>query len=223
MSPPESDARLFKRTYSNGELVADSVVHAAALIGGVIGFSLLFAKAPFRHGASDVLAMAVYAVAFFLMFGFSLAYNMAPDSPLKWILRRCDHSAIYLMIAGTYTALLSQAPNSLWAVALAVFVWTGALVGVAFKLLLPGRLDRVAIGVYLLLGWSAVAAIKPLTAALPAGALALVVIGGVIYSIGVGFYLWQSLKFQNAIWHACVTIAAACQFAGIVEALSSGA
>ena len=131
--------------------------------------------------------MAVYAVGFFLMFGFSFAYNMAPASPVKWFLRRCDHSAIYLMIAGTYTALLSQIPDSLWAIALAVFVWSGALVGVTLNLLLPGRFDRVAVGVYLALGWSAIVAIRPLVAALPALTLTLVVVGGVIYSVGVAF------------------------------------
>ena len=223
MSPPDLHARLFTRAYSNGEIVADAAVHAAALIAGVVGFALLFSKAPFHGGGGERLAMAVYAAGFFMLFGFSFAYNMAPVSPLKWILRRCDHSAIYLMIAGTYTALLSQVQNSLWAVALGAFVWGGALVGVALKLLLPGRLDRVAIGVYLALGWSAIVAIKPLAAALPAGALALVLVGGGVYSIGVAFHLWQALKFQNAIWHACVAVAAACHFAGILQALGGAA
>src|SRR5208282_414185 len=119
----------------------------------------------------------------------------------------CDHSAIYLMIAGTYTALLSQIPDSLWAIALAAFVWSGALVGVALKVFLPGRFDRIETGVYLALGWSAIIAIRPLALALPAPTLALIVIGGLIYSVGVAFYLWHSLKFQNAIWHACVALA----------------
>ena len=219
MSLPDLHPRLFKRAYSNGELLADGAVHAAALVAGAIGFSLLFLKAPFHGGAGEGLAMAVYAAGFFLLFGFSFAYNMTPASPLKWILRRCDHSAIYLMIAGTYTALLSQTQNSRWAVALAAFVWSGALVGVVLKLFLPGRLDRVAIGVYLALGWSAIVAIKPLVAALPAETLAFVVLGGLIYSIGVAFHLWHSLKFQNAIWHGCVAVAAGCHFAGILAAV----
>ena len=223
MSLPASHPRLFKRAYSPGELVADGFVHAAALIAGVIAFSLLFLKAPLRGGIGEGLAMAVYAAGFFLMFGFSLAYNMTPNSPLKWFLRRCDHSAIYLMIAGTYTALLSQIPDSLWAIALAAFVWSGALVGVALKVFLPGRFDRIETGVYLALGWSAIIAIRPLALALPAPTLALIVIGGLIYSVGVAFYLWHSLKFQNAIWHACVALAAACHFAGVAWALGQAA
>jgi hemolysin III len=219
MSLPDLHPRLFKRAYSNGELVADGFIHAAALVAGAIAFSLLFVKVGLHGGIGEGLAMAVYAAGFFLMFGLSFAYNMTPASPLKWFLRRCDHSAIYLMIAGTYTALLSQIPDSLWAAALAAFVWSGALVGVALALFLPGRFDRVAVGVYLALGWSAIVAIKPLVDALPATTLALVVVGGVIYSIGVVFHLWHSLKFQNAIWHACVAVAAACHFAGILQAV----
>jgi hemolysin III len=223
MDLPADHPRLKRRPYSDAELIADAAVHAAALVAGLIAFTLLFWKAPLRGGIGGELAMAVYAAGFFLMFGASLAYNMTPNSPLKWILRRCDHSAIYLMIAGTYTALLSLIPDSLWAIALAAFVWCGALIGVALKLFAPGRFDRIEIGVYLALGWSAIIAIRPLVAALPAPTLALIVIGGLIYSVGVAFYLWRSLKFQNVIWHACVAAAAACHFAGIAAAFARGA
>ena len=117
MDLPADHPRLFKRRpYSDGELIADGVVHAAALVAGVIAFSLLFGKVALHGGAADGLAMAVYAAGFFLMFGFSLRLQHDADSPVKWILRRCDHSAIYLMIAGTYTALLSLIPDSLWAI-----------------------------------------------------------------------------------------------------------
>jgi hemolysin III len=219
MSLPDRHPRLFQRAYSVSELVADGFVHAGALIAGAIAFVFLFVRVGLHGGIGEGVAMAVYAVGFFLMFGFSFAYNMAPASPVKWFLRRCDHSAIYLMIAGTYTALLSQIPDSLWAIALAVFVWSGALVGVTLNLLLPGRFDRVAVGVYLALGWSAIVAIRPLVAALPALTLTLVVVGGVIYSVGVAFHLWHSLKFQNAIWHGFVAVAAGCHFAGILAAV----
>ena len=210
------------RTYrdlSHGELIADGAVHAAAIVAGVIGFSVLFQKVAMRGAVGDGVAMAIYAAGFFLLFGFSCAYNMTPPSPAKAILRRFDHASIYLMIGGSYTALLSQARASLWVVALAAAVWIAAIAGASLKLFLPGRFDRFAVRLYLLLGWSAIFAAKPLIAALPIDALALTVAGGLIYSAGVAFYLWESLKFQTAIWHACVTAAAACQFAGILQAV----
>ena len=91
-----------------------------------------------RGAVGDGLAMAVYAAGFFLLFGFSCAYNMMPRSPAKAILRRFDHASIYLMIGGTYTALLSQARASLWIVAVISAVWIAALAGASLKLFLPG-------------------------------------------------------------------------------------
>ncbi len=207
------------RGHSHGELIADGAVHAAAIVAGVIGFPVLFQKIAMRGDVGDGMAMTVYAVGFFLLFGFSCAYNMAPPSPAKTILRRFDQASIYLMIGGTYTALLSQARVSLSVVALAVAIWIAALAGASVKLFLPGRFDRFSLRLYLALGWSALFAIKPLASALPVDTLALVVAGGVIYSVGVAFYLWESLKFQNAIWHACVTVAAACQFIGVLQSI----
>lgn len=207
------------RGYSQGELIADAAVHAAAIVAGVIAFSVMFQKVAMRGALGDGVAMAVYAAGFFLLFGFSCAYNMTPPSAAKTLLRRFDHASIYLMIGGTYTALLSQARSSLWVVALFAVVWAAALAGASLKLFLPGRFDRFAVRLYLALGWSAIFAIKPLAAALPPDTLALIVAGGLIYSAGVAFYLWESLKFQTAIWHACVTIAAACQFAGVLQAI----
>ncbi|NLH80814.1 MAG: hemolysin III family protein, partial [Phyllobacteriaceae bacterium] len=129
MSLPTDHPRLAKRPYSQGELVADGVVHGLALIGGIIAFPVLFGRIVAQGATADGVALAVYAATFFLMFGFSLAYNMTPPSQLKWLLRRFDHSAIYLMIAGTYTALLARLDDRAWAWGLISTVWIGALGG----------------------------------------------------------------------------------------------
>ena len=208
-----------RRTPSHGEIIADAAVHAIAIIAGVIGFSVLFQKIALRGDVGDGAAMAVYAAGFFILFGFSCAYNVTPPSEAKLILRRFDHACIYLMIGGTYTALLSQARASAGLVVLAVAVWIAAVAGATVKLVLPGKLDRFAVRLYLALGWSAIFAAKPLVEALPFDSLALVVAGGVVYSAGVAFFLWESLKFQTAIWHAFVTVAAACQFVAVFFAV----
>ena len=203
-------------------MIADGFVHAVAIVAGLIAFAVLFVKVASRGDLSDGVAMAIYAAGFFLLFGFSCAYNMTPPSHLKWLLRRLDHASIYLMISGTYTALLSQLPDRRLAWTLAAIVWTVALGGAAVKLLMPGKFDRAAIVVYLALGWVAIVAVRQLIAALPAETLILIVVGGLFYSVGVLFYRWDSLKFQNAIWHAFVTIAAGCQYAGIAQAFGHG-
>ena len=219
MSLPSSHPRLKQRPYGHDELIADAVVHAAAIIAGAIAFSVLFQKIAMHGRPIDGAAMAIYAAGFFALFGFSCAYNMAPPSPAKWLLRRFDHASIFVMIAGTYTALLSQAGFSPWTIAVASVVWVGALLGVTLKVGMPGRFDRLAIVAYLALSWSVVVAFKPIFEALPIETSALIVIGGALYSIGVLFYLWKKLKFQNVLWHAFVTAAAGCHFAGVLQAV----
>jgi len=216
---PPSHPRLKMRSYGHDELIADAVIHAAAIVAGVIAFSVLFQKVAIYGGPIDGVAMAVYAAGFFALFGFSCAYNMTPPSPAKWLLRRFDHASIFLMIAGSYTALLSQAGASAWTITIATVVWVGAVLGVTLKIGLPGRFDRVAILAYLMLGWAAVFAIKPIFESLPLATGTLVIVGGGFYSIGVLFYMWKRLKFQNALWHVFVTAGAGCHFAGVLQAL----
>lgn len=221
MTLPEHHARLFKRPFSTGEILADGIVHALALLAGLIAFPLLLSHALDTAGLGVVAALAVYTAGFFLMFGFSLAYNMTPPSALKWLLRRFDHSMIYVMIAGTYTAVIPHLDHSTWSWALGIVVWTGAALGILVKVVLPGRYDRLSILAYVLLGWVGVIAIGPVSAALPAVALWLLAAGGVTYVAGVGFYVWKRLKFQNAIWHGFVALAAGLHFAAIAVSVSA--
>jgi hemolysin III len=100
----------------------------------------------------------VYVIGLVTMLAFSAAYNMWPVSPVKWVLRRFDHSAIYLLIAGTYMPFLGQMKNALVSAGLGIGVWLSAVVGMALKLALPGRFDRLAVILCLLLGWSGVIA-----------------------------------------------------------------
>jgi hemolysin III len=211
--------RKLKRDLSLGEVLADGIVHALALLAGVIAFPLLLFHAMQTAGAGTFAALAVYAAGFFLMWGFSLAYNMTPPSALKWLLRRFDHSMIYVMIAGTYTAVIPHLESAAWAWALGAVVWTGAALGIAVKVALPGRYDRLSILAYVVLGWVGVIAAGPVTAALPAVSLWLLVAGGLTYVAGVGFFLWERLQFQTAIWHGFVAVAAGLHFAAVAVAM----
>jgi hemolysin III len=219
MTLPADHSRLIKRELSLHELLADGIVHALALLAGLIAFPLLLNHALQTAGIGTFAALAVYAGGFFLMWGFSLAYNMVPPSALKWLLRRFDHSMIYVMIAGTYTALIPHLDSG-WAWALGGVVWTGAVLGIAVKVVLPGRYDRLSILAYILLGWVGIIAIGPVSAALPAISLWLIVAGGVTYVAGVGFYIWHGLRFQNAIWHGFVAVAAGLHFAAVAIAVA---
>ena len=220
MSLPDHHPRLTKRPFSTGELLADGIVHTLALLAGVIAFSMLLGHVLQRAEFGLFAALTVYAAGYFLMFGFSLAYNMTPPSALKWLLRRFDHSAIYVMIAGTYTAIVVQFDQPLWAWALGITVWFGAVLGVVVKVVLPGRYDRLSLIAYIALGWVGVLAIGPASASLPGVSLWLIVAGGLTYVAGVAFYKCHALRFHNAIWHLFVAIAAGLHFAAVALAVA---
>jgi hemolysin III len=161
----------------------------------------------------------VYITGLVTMLALSAAYNMWPVSPAKWVLRRFDHSAIYLLIAGTYTPFLAQMKSALASTGLGVGVWLSAAIGMALKLALPGRFDRLAVVLCLLLGWSGVIAYDSFASALPSASLWLLAIGGILYSVGALFHVWQGLRFHNAIWHGFVLIAASCHYSAVLACL----
>lgn len=203
-----------QRVYARDEVFVDGVVHATAIISSIVG-SLYLLNQSVHNETAKFAALAVYLLALLSMLGFSAAYNLTPRSPLKWLLRRFDHSAIYVMIAGTYTPLLMHLPDTRLALLLAAIVWIGALAGVALKVFMPGRHDGLAVIAYLALGWVGIFEVSAFMAVLPKITMLLIVVGGLLYSAGVPFYLWEKLKFQNAIWHVFVVAAAATHFVAI--------
>jgi hemolysin III len=144
---------------------------------------------------------------------------MWPVSPAKWVLRRYDQSAIYLLIAGTYTPFLAQMKNILALAGLGIGVWSSALVGIALKLALPGRFDRLTVVLCLLIGWSGVIAYDSLTSVLPNSGVLLLAIGGMFYSLGTLFHVWKRLRFHTAIWHGFVLLGASCHYSAILLCL----
>jgi hemolysin III len=204
--------------YDRAEIIADGAVHAIGVCLGLIGAVTLVVIAVEVEGI-EITPILVYVVGLVTMLVLSAAYNMWPVSPAKWILRRFDHSAIYLLIAGTYTPFLSQMKSVLASAGLGVGVWLSAVVGMALKLALPERFDRLAVILCLLLGWSGVIAYDSLVSALPSASIWLLAIGGILYSVGAIFHVWRGLRFHNAIWHGFVLIAASCHYSAVLACL----
>jgi hemolysin III len=157
------------------------------------------------------------------MLGCSAAYNLCQWSRLRIILRNLDQAAIFLMIAGTYTPFTVLHLEGPWRVSLTTTVWLVAVAGILFRLLLGRLFERVSVGLYLALGWLGLVAIAPLAGSLTPATLILLAVGGVLYSVGVIFHVWQRLPFQTAIWHAFVVAAAATHFAAIAVAVAQPA
>ncbi len=167
----------------------------------------------------EYLAAVFYVISLLTVLSISCAYNLWPPTPAKWILRRFDHAAIYALIAGTYTPFLAQLDDRRTAATLLALVWGAAAVGIATKLFLPGRFDRLSIVFYLGIGWSGAAIFATLLSSLPATTLWLILAGGVVYSSGVVFFIWQNLKFQTALWHGFVVTGAGLHLAAAIDCL----
>ncbi|MBR0644120.1 PAQR family membrane homeostasis protein TrhA [Plastoroseomonas hellenica] len=207
--------------YSRGEQAADAVIHILGLAAALTACIILALAARRPVDAGLAMSLGLYAAGLTAMLGCSALYNLTGEGPRKALLRRFDHAAIFVMIAGTYTAIAALGIGGTWGTALLAFVWTGAAGGVALKLLAPARFERASILAYLLLGWAGLAALGPLIAALPALDLGLIFAGGLLYSFGVIVHLSTRLRYHNAVWHALVLAAAACHYA-VVLRLAAG-
>ena len=203
--------------YDRAELIADGVVHGIGVFCGLVAAIVLIVLAAVYATGFEVAAVSIYAAGLLAMLVLSATYNLWPVSRAKWVLRRFDHSAIYLLIAATYTPIFLQLKDNIFAVALLIGVWCVAIAGIVIKLVLPGRFDRLSVGLYLAMGWSGFMVWDTVVASLPTMALWFIALGGLLYSFGVIFHAWQRLRFQNAIWHGFVLSGAACHYTAVLD------
>jgi hemolysin III len=206
--------------YSFGERVADGAIHIIGVTASLSAATILVIFA-FHHLPSlSLVSLSIYGVGLVAVFGCSAAYHLINKPRLKAILRRCDHAAIYLKIAGTYTPFAILKIGGTIGFGLLGFVWIISLFGATAKLLWPEHFVKTSYVLYLGLGWSGILALDPLALAISPQVLLLLAAGGGLYTIGIVFHLWENLRYHNAIWHAFVLAASACHFAAIAQAAS---
>ncbi len=162
-------------------------------------------------------SLGVYSFGLLAMLGASAAYNMTQPGRMKAWLRRLDHAMIYVMIAGTYTPFAIYAVRGKSGVLLCAVVWIAALAGIVLKTGFPRRLEWLGFGLYLGMGWMVVAFIGRVYANLQTASFVLLIVGGVIYTLGSAILHMRKLRFHNAIWHAMVLLAAATHFVAIAH------
>ena len=216
--PIAPQAHLEPRAYSAAERIADGSVHILGVAASLVAATALMIAA-LKLPPASIVSLAIYGFGLIAVFACSAAYHLATEARLKAILRRFDHAAIYVKIAGTYTPFAMVKMGDAAGLALLAAVWTITAFGATAKLLWPGRLERTSYVLYLAQGWAIVAAFGPFASAVSDRVLVLLVAGGVIYTLGVIFHLWERLPYHNAIWHGFVVAASACHFAAIVDAV----
>jgi hemolysin III len=171
---------------------------------------------PWRLGTGLVFGFTALA-----MFVTSVIYHWASRPELKVVLRKLDHSAIYLLIAGTYTPFALVAMEPVWGWTLFGVAWTLAVLGVIAKNTVGFRYPRLSLAMYVGMGWMAVIAIKPLADSLTGGQLAWMLAGGLFYTGGVPFYIWKSKRYTHAVWHLFVLAGAACHFVAVLSVVKT--
>ncbi|HYD73333.1 MAG TPA: hemolysin III family protein [Candidatus Binatia bacterium] len=198
------------------EKLVDGWLHGVALMLFTFAVGAALGLAIWKGGLGMASAIAVYAVCVMAMIGCSMAYNLTEEPKRKALLRRFDHAAIFLMIAGSYTPFTTIRFDGAWAISMTTIVWSLALIGAACKLFLPGIAKRVWLVFYIALGLMIFVAFGPLVQTVPLAGVILLSIGGLLYVAGVPFYVWEKLPFRRAIWHGFVIAAAGVHYAAVL-------
>jgi len=190
--------------YGAGEEIASSMVHGLGVLLSIGGLVMLAIFASLRGNAWHVVSCTVFGATLILLYTTSTLYHTLPGRRAKRILRTLDHSAIFLLIAGTYTPFTLVNLRGAWGWSLFGVVWGLAVLGIIFKVTMLRRWTGASVVLYLAMGWSVVVAFKPMLAAVAPEGLVLLAAGGLAYTVGVIFYAWESLPFNHAVWHGFV-------------------
>ena len=202
--------------YSFGDEMASSVIHGIGIVLSIAGLAILVAFAALHGNALAVVACAVFGASLVLLYTASTLYHSISATRAKPTLRALDHIAIYVLIAGTYTPFTLLALRGAWGWSLFGAVWTLALVGSALELGVLKRYHKLAVLLYIGMGWIGIVAFGPLSQHLQAGGTVLLLAGGLAYTLGVPFYLWRRLPYNHALWHGFVLVGSVLHFLAVL-------
>ncbi|NDV62878.1 hemolysin III family protein [Puniceicoccales bacterium CK1056] len=205
--------------YSNAEEWANSITHGIGSILSIAGLVVAVVVASIHSNGYMITACSLYGATLILLHFSSTLYHSFRNLKWKRVFLVADHSSIYLLIAGTYTPFCLGPLRGAVGWTLFGIIWGLAIVGILREILKPERGTWLSTAIYLAMGWLVVAFLFPLIKTLSTPALILLVSGGLLYSLGVVFYKWHSLKFHHAIWHLFVMGGAACQFLAVMTLL----
>ena len=205
------------RTQSRGEEIANSASHGLGLAAALAAMPILIVAAARAGSAANIVAACIFATSMVLLYLSSTLYHAVPGARIKRLFQKLDHGAIYLLIAGTYTPFTLGVLHGAWGWTLFGVVWGLAGIGLVLKAVDRLAHPLVSTGLYLLMGWLVLIAIRPLTALLPSAGLIWLVAGGLAYTIGVVFYLADSRwRYSHFVWHLFVIAGTTCHFFAVL-------
>ncbi|MBF7071781.1 hemolysin III family protein [Glaciecola sp. MH2013] len=198
--------------YSKLEESLNSLSHFVGFILAIVGTVAMLFKS---NNGLEMLASSIFGASMILLFGASTLYHWVSKPQVKPILKRADHIAIYLLIAGTYTPFLMIAIEGWVSLASMITIWSIALLGVGFKAIFKDKYPKLAVSTYAIMGWLALVIIVPIYNAVPFTGFLFLFIGGLAYSFGIPFYMAKHKHYTHAIWHVFVLLGAASHFLAI--------
>ena len=202
--------------YTMGEEIANSVIHGVGVVLGIAGLGVLTAFASLRGNAWHIVGCSIFGAALILLYTTSTLYHSIPLPRVKAVLRALDHSAIFILIAGTYTPFLLVNLRGPWGWSLFGVIWGLALIGIVLRIVRGRRSTLVSVALYIGMGWAVVVAAKPMLNSVAPGGLWLLLLGGLAYTLGVVFYVWKRLPYHHAIWHVFVLAGSILHFFAIL-------
>ena len=208
--------------YSPAEEVAHWLTHGVGILASLVAIPLLAVTAAVAGDAWRLTSGVIFGASALLLFTTSVLYHAVQAPRAKARLRLLDHSAIYLLIAGSYTPFTLGVMRGTWGWTLFGIVWGLAAVGILAKTTLGVRFHLASTLMYLAMGWIGVVAARPLMHALTSHEIAWIIAGGLAYTAGVPFYLWKSRRYTHAAWHVFVLAGVACHFVAVLSVMSPG-
>ncbi len=192
------------RTQSVGEEIANSITHGLGFLLSIVAVPVLVIAAIASRDIWRIVAGSIYATTLVLLYAASTLYHALPGARVKAVFQRLDHAAIYLLIAGTYTPFTLISLRGVWGWSLFGIVWGLAAVGVALKGTFGARLPALSTGIYLAMGWLVLLAAQPLSQHVAPAGVRWLIAGGVLYTAGIAFFIWERLRYSHAVWHLFV-------------------
>ena len=196
---------------------ANALTHGLGLLLSLVGVPTLVIMASFHGDAWHIVSCSVYGASLIGLYAASTFYHLAKNTRWEKLLRVVDHACIYLLIAGTYTPFTLVMLRGGWGWTLFGLVWGFAVVGIGFKIFWTGRLEFLSTTTYILMGWLAVIAIKPMLDQFPFGCFLWVLAGGLTYTVGIVFYALDRRPFMHAAWHLAVLAGSVCHYVAVMK------
>lgn len=208
------------RVQSPNEEIANVVTHGIGVVFSLIATPFLILLAANHAPVNGIWAVSVFSFGMLMVYMSSTLYHAAKGERTKRALRVWDHISIFLMIAGTYTPIVYRYTDSSTATFFLSLMWSVAGLGILKKLFFTGKYQTLSLLIYIVMGWMAIFIIKPLAHNVPTGIWYWIVVGGLLYTIGIVFYVWKKLQYHHAVWHCFVLAGTITHYVAIFKGAS---